>query len=176
MINKLHHCLPSSFLSLSHSLPALFLCDASWSERAPGSTSPLKVALAKAWQTRPEMVAGRMPPAPPRGTQAAGSWEKTRPADQQLPWRWSSNWPGQCTPPSPRSGHLTLGKLTNASAFWVRQQRDVTLRVLWPYSTHTNAALIITLCPPHVHLNSHFSGCLTYCHGYCIARSQEKLL
>lgn len=150
------------------------------------------VALAKAWQTRPEMVAGRMPPAPPRGTQATGSWEKTRPADQQLPWRWSSNWPGQRTPPSPRSGHLTQGKLTNASALgapaaWCDPEGVMTLQhtrtcctyyYLAPVSCAESQCFLFFSRDRLMilHLNSHFSGCMTPCHGYCTACSQERLL
>ena len=72
------------------------------------------------------------PSAPPHSAQATGSWEEERPTDQQLLGLWLSDWPGCCTPPSPRSGHLTMGKLTNA---WPLGAPADGRRVSWPYCT-----------------------------------------
>lgn len=121
---KAHHkqaaLIPPIFLSLTHTL-TLFL-----SFKMPRGANKCQAVPVHWWLLSPRpdkqgcRLAGRAPrpppplAAPPHCTQAAGSWEKERPTDQQLLWLWLSDWPGCCTPPSPRSGHLTLGKLTNA--------------------------------------------------------------
>jgi len=122
---------------------------------------------------------GRVPPAPPHGTRAKGSWEKERLTDQQLLRLWLSDWPGCCPPPSPHSGHLTLHKLTNAClAFGSTADWCVTPRLLWPHcigGAHIHT--LIAHVPSHNVFSSTwqsallsrahplFSDCLTYCHG-----------
>ena len=146
-------CLPLSFsLSLTHTHTHTHTHTMFFSFKKPRGANKCQAVPVHWWllSPRPEKQRWRLarcPPTPRPSSQHSGrggSWEKERPTDQQLLWRWLSDWPGCCTPPSPRSGHLTLGKLTNAWAF------GCACRVMWPWGRYDLTRLGTHFCLPYV--------------------------